>query len=629
MDNQRPGFEPNATLCERCAAIDFEALLAEPCDGPVLGRVAQYTKGNCTLCDFFFDLLPDIAKQGDQSFYSYCLRSKWMSGVILGRQNLLGNRRGDDGIMLQLDPIPRAMEEVTKRTGLPGILIVSSQDTRFPPLKDQIDFQVPKQWLDQCLANHDQCCWPSNTVEKLKLIDCHTRKIVPSDDFEYVTLSYVWGSESQDSARSSASTLSNSLPQTIEDAITVTKALGYRYIWVDKYCINQSNAEESLEQIRQMDVIYRNSALTIIDAAGKDPYHGLPGVRPRSRSSCHSTRVYGFELVSTPHRPEWYIETSRWNTRGWTYQEGLLSRRRLVFTSQQLYFECQTVYSKEVGGHLSRYLYTSGPFRKGGFRGLFLFNTIEQYPETTIIKCLQQYSRRSLTKESDILNGVLGLFKHAERLEKPVLHIWGVPLLIYLPQSPETGSSFVLRLCWNLKRPSPRRRGFPSFSWAGWYGEVEWLEGGVAYWDASFKVSVETTSGEWLSVEPFQELYSTLALGSRSLKPVIHIQAYTAVAFRRNPEYDLDIFRPTFMFYSISTPKQSSSEQVKHMAFRATTTEVLSQDESYLAIFLAEQNQDGFILIVIDRGDVWERVAIDKGKLSPELKSVWREVTLG
>jgi hypothetical protein len=38
--------------------------------------------------------------------------------------------------------------------------------------------------------------------------------------------------------------LPTKLPRTIEDAITVTQKLDFRYLWVDRYCINQQPDEE-------------------------------------------------------------------------------------------------------------------------------------------------------------------------------------------------------------------------------------------------------------------------------------------------------------------------------------------------------------------------------------------------
>lgn len=55
----------------------------------------------------------------------------------------------------------------------------------------------------------------------------------------------------------------------MEDAITVTQSLGYRYLWIDQHCIDQSDPVQKQYQIANMDKIYANSDLTIIAAAGE------------------------------------------------------------------------------------------------------------------------------------------------------------------------------------------------------------------------------------------------------------------------------------------------------------------------------------------------------------------------
>jgi hypothetical protein len=136
-------------------------------------------------------------------------------------------------------------------------------------------------------------------------------------------------------------TLDEILPPTIEDAITVVECLGLNYLWIDRYCINQQNDEEKLVQLPKMNQIYEASEVTIVAAAGSDPSYGLPGVSTRKRKSRQiSGKVGNYELRSTLNDPCEAMETSVWNMRGWTYQEALLSRRCLVFTENQIYFEC-------------------------------------------------------------------------------------------------------------------------------------------------------------------------------------------------------------------------------------------------------------------------------------------------
>jgi hypothetical protein len=91
------------------------------------------------------------------------------------------------------------------------------------------------------------------------LIDCHTHTLVPAEIHPYVALSYVWGLSSEISDDSDK--LPDSLPLTIEDAITVPLKLGFRYLWIDRHCINQQRKEEVAEQVGRMDLIYQNAEL--------------------------------------------------------------------------------------------------------------------------------------------------------------------------------------------------------------------------------------------------------------------------------------------------------------------------------------------------------------------------------
>jgi hypothetical protein len=71
------------------------------------------------------------------------------------------------------------------------------------------------------------------------------------------------------------------LAPTIADAITVTRELGERFLWVDALCITQDDERDKAGQIGKMHLIYQFARLTIIAAGspgegGADL--GLPGV---------------------------------------------------------------------------------------------------------------------------------------------------------------------------------------------------------------------------------------------------------------------------------------------------------------------------------------------------------------
>ncbi|PVH81145.1 HET-domain-containing protein, partial [Cadophora sp. DSE1049] len=186
-----------------------------------------------------------------------------------------------------------------------------------------------------------------------RLIDCSKRAVVEAPpESPYVALSYVWGASKHDSPSVPDAELQwpsalEKLPRTIDDCIQATLSFGIRYLWIDRYCINQADPEAKMNQVSRMDMIYANATLTIIAAAGNGPDFGLPGVNKTKRSSQPSLRIGDITLASTLPSPRSSLQGSTWASRGWTYQEGLLSKRRLIFTHQQTYFECNGMHIGE------------------------------------------------------------------------------------------------------------------------------------------------------------------------------------------------------------------------------------------------------------------------------------------
>src|SRR5690349_12789689 len=102
-------------------------------------------------------------------------------------------------------------------------------------------------------------------------------------------------------------------------------------------------------QISQMDQIYAHSVLTIVAAAGEDAEYGLPGVSTRSRPKqkvATSKQILprrwnrNVTFLQLPAHPAQTIKSSVWATRGWTYQEGILAQRRIIFSDHQVSYLC-------------------------------------------------------------------------------------------------------------------------------------------------------------------------------------------------------------------------------------------------------------------------------------------------
>ncbi|KAF1983083.1 HET-domain-containing protein, partial [Aulographum hederae CBS 113979] len=200
-----------------------------------------------------------------------------------------------------------------------------------------------RKWMSSCNEYHSDCAEHNpRRISHFWLIDCETRMLAKSrGDEAYTALSYVWGNPAPKASESAiGKQLPSQLPQTIEDAMTVTRKLDLQYIWIDRYCILQTANPHKSEQLRQMDKVYHNACITLVAAVGTDPSHGLPGVGPVPRVPQPSVKVADYLLASSMSNPKLLIRRSPWMTRAWTYQEAICSRRLLAFTEQQVYYEC-------------------------------------------------------------------------------------------------------------------------------------------------------------------------------------------------------------------------------------------------------------------------------------------------
>ncbi|KAH8754510.1 hypothetical protein BGZ57DRAFT_717563, partial [Hyaloscypha finlandica] len=55
----------------------------------------------------------------------------------------------------------------------------------------------------------------------------------------------------------------NGLPPTFRNTVNVTRALGYRYLWIDSLCILQGSYDSWGNESSKMQEYYMNAILTI------------------------------------------------------------------------------------------------------------------------------------------------------------------------------------------------------------------------------------------------------------------------------------------------------------------------------------------------------------------------------
>lgn len=245
--------------------------------------------------------------------------------------------------------------------------------------------------------------------------------------------------------------------------------------------------------IHQMDRVYANSVVTIIAACGSGADEGLRGISgpPRYHGRVTIGRTSLFEMSNAGSDT---VKQSKWATRGWTYQEGCLSRRRLIFTEQEVLFLCNKLLVKEtqLGHEADPYniLATDESRRDEGdsyeTRLLRTFDWMKSLAGNSVGLALyrdleaqiEEYTGRNLSRDEDSLNAFLAVLKHYELTVidecGPVSHLWGIPLKL-LGKSDDMEEHVFFDLLWTGRPGAFRRQDFPSWSWSGWRGPIKFM----------------------------------------------------------------------------------------------------------------------------------------------------------
>ena len=498
-------------VCDHCAKIDFRTVFSlhvRHRKGVVIRRLGHFTQAwadrTCQLCRLLAGMRASaLPFEETNEIAVYELRA--FSALVVngfGRRDVSNGRKPQGLRDTVLLGVVRCAEKNLQHSWAEMGFIAqdmshkSEEQGHFRPRKvdsGSVDFNVINSWIKFCRENHRKQCGFSGKreIQNLRLIDCRARRIVHAEKGKkYAALSYIWGPPTPIGPDVASELLPEKLPRTIEDAIRTTTLVGLEFLWIDRYCIPQEDKKERHIQISQMDSVYQNAEVTIIAAAGDDPAYGLPGMGSAMRIPQQLIQVSTGILRSTLPDGKFAIEESLWNTRGWTYQEAILSRRRLVFTKYQIYFQCNGMHCCESIDKPLGILHVKNRQRMRAWNGDGPFNAggLGTYP-WHVLDRIAEFSKGRLTYESDVLNAMTGILNAFRSMKRPVFHHFGVPSLppvlntqkigvafgqlvslITLPTNPDHG--LATGLCWFLEKPSQRRAGFPSWSWTGWTGQV-------------------------------------------------------------------------------------------------------------------------------------------------------------
>lgn len=386
---------------------------------------------------------------------------------------------------------------------------------------------------------------PSRVIEVRSQADRNSVRLCNSADITpgpYIALSYCWGgpqtaattSHNIDSYR--ASIALSSLPQTIQDAVIATRALGVSCLWVDSMCIIQDDVEDKAQEVNRMGDVYANSYLTISasraskaaegflasrahgigveglglpDSRGNPSTGGVQAVTNR-RMDSSLDRVATLVLcladgrqghVNMLHRTGYLTALDPVAARAWTYQERLLAPRVLGY-GRCLTWACSR--DQELDTHTGD-IWTmnptdiprlgtavrrrDGPFTGGDLLGKWQF-------------MIQAFSLCHMTLPSDKLPAAAGLAQYMSLLRPRDRYFAGL-----------WKSSLAADMMWRASNGGvrPQKWRAPTWSWASLDGLILYNgEFGTAG-DQDVLIADVDYQADYLSeASPFGELKSAL-----------------------------------------------------------------------------------------------------------------------
>lgn len=359
-----------------------------------------------------------------------------------------------------------------------------------------------RSWMDTCSREHSECPKPIDAILPTRVLDVepgpgrHDNIRVHETCGEigrYVALSYCWGglqpvlleTHVYEQMTSPAGIELRQLPQTIRDAVRVTRELGLRYLWVDALCIIQDSREDMKHELAQMASVFKQAYITISAASARTCRDGFLQYRMPKRS-----RFPRFEL---PYRtwedgPAGTVtvhETSKYcafeepvNTRAWCFQESLLSPRLATFGVHELIWQCGR------NAFDFHYTLTTGGLMEAFSQSVERLDPAFFDPERTIERLqwgyswddvVINYSRREMSYEEDKLMALAALATEHQRLsdgDEYVAGLWRRDLNMWLEWFVDPSPSADYINGYQTLQPRPSVYVAPSWSWASVRGII-------------------------------------------------------------------------------------------------------------------------------------------------------------
>jgi hypothetical protein len=357
-----------------------------------------------------------------------------------------------------------------------------------------------RKWVMRCSRKHKKCPnfprlsrlptrvlkvrFKKNDWPEVRLVETGSKKYA-----QYACLSHRWGNTSfiqttrQNIERWKAGIPWSELPRTFQDALMVTLSLATDYLWIDSLCIVQDDRLDWKREAARMHDIYALSFVTIAATTSENGNEGLfpAKTHPEMKLSGRDPRSgEKFQIYVRPKVQHFFeckfgigadfqtgtaasVEKFPLLTRGWVFQERLISPRVIHFTERELLFECREEFRCEcsgvvelpnvVGGQLTDLSLSVPPKIQHQI-------ALESKDSSTVggrwRRMMEEYASLNLTKPSDLLPALEGLRTQMQPLRgRYIFGLWEDDLCT--------------DLCWKPNRKdttcSPEWRA-PTWSWA-------------------------------------------------------------------------------------------------------------------------------------------------------------------
>jgi hypothetical protein len=256
------------------------------------------------------------------------------------------------------------------------------------PLRASDNLARAKGWIETCLHSHVACREfhkatvrqnerrPTRILEVTGPSSLRLRSDMTVQKFDYLALSHMWGDPSVEHIKlllANVATFEQDVPwhklsSIYKEAVRVTLALGYTYLWIDSLCIIQDCKADWAFEARLMATVYGNAACNLAflfpsvsaeSTMRDDPRAWNPCVLRKATSSkigvCihqHTSRLRA--AYQSSDTQDWLVQR-KWPLfgRAWTFQEYLLSPRTLLLGHRNLMWQCSAGFHDELLGAIA------------------------------------------------------------------------------------------------------------------------------------------------------------------------------------------------------------------------------------------------------------------------------------